>query len=53
MQYRVHDLSTWTEYTVQSSAQGRDSVDKIAIELCEEHGETVTMGKVIVEPITK
>jgi len=49
--FRVHDLTNFTVYTVKSSKEGRDSTDRSAIECCEETGEVITMGKVMVEPV--
>jgi hypothetical protein len=56
--FRIHDLSKRDRngnpksYVAKSEADCKDSVDRSAYRSAVEHQDVITMGMVIVEPIT-
>lgn len=49
----VNDLSKGTRYQVQSWEEGRDETDRHAIRMAQEHNDVITLGMVIVAPVSK
>ena len=48
--YEIHNLNSMTSYFVKESEKVACPHDRKVVEIAEEHGQTITCGKTIVEP---
>lgn len=53
MLYKVTDFRTFDEYIAERVENGKDMVDKQAIQLAIEKGNVIKLGCIMVQPITE
>lgn len=51
MKYRIHDTRDFSTYEISDINEARDAVDRLTVELCEEHRCAIMVGCAICEKI--